>query len=38
MSTEALRRLVEAHVPVVGYELEGGRLSDAFLAMTGAAE
>jgi ABC-2 type transport system ATP-binding protein len=38
MSTEALRRLVEAHVPVVGYELEGGRLSDAFLAMTGASE
>jgi ABC-2 type transport system ATP-binding protein len=38
MSTEALRRLVEAHVPVVGYELEGGRLSDAFMAMTGAAE
>jgi ABC-2 type transport system ATP-binding protein len=38
MSTEALRRLVEAHVPVVGYELEGGRLSDAFLSMTGAAE
>jgi ABC-2 type transport system ATP-binding protein len=38
MSSEALRRLVEAHVPVVGYDLEGGRLSDAFLAMTGAAE
>jgi ABC-2 type transport system ATP-binding protein len=38
MSTEALRRLVEAHVPVVGYELEGGRLSDAFLSMTGAAK
>jgi ABC-2 type transport system ATP-binding protein len=38
MSTEALRQLVEAHVPVVGYELEGGRLSDAFLAMTGEAE
>jgi ABC-2 type transport system ATP-binding protein len=38
MSTEALRRLVDAHVPVVGYELEGGRLSDAFLAMTGASE
>jgi ABC-2 type transport system ATP-binding protein len=38
MSTEALRRLVDAHVAVVGYELEGGRLSDAFLAMTGASE
>jgi ABC-2 type transport system ATP-binding protein len=38
MSSEALRRLVQAHVPVVGYDLEGGRLSDAFLAMTGAAE
>jgi ABC-2 type transport system ATP-binding protein len=37
MSTEALRRLVDADVPVVGYELEGGRLSDAFLAMTGAS-
>jgi ABC-2 type transport system ATP-binding protein len=37
-STEALRRLVEAHVPVVGFELEGGRLSDVFMAMTGASE
>jgi ABC-2 type transport system ATP-binding protein len=34
MSAEALRRLLEAQVPVVGFELEGGRLSDAFLAMT----
>jgi ABC-2 type transport system ATP-binding protein len=34
MSAEALRVLLDAQVPVVGFELEGGRLSDAFLAMT----
>jgi ABC-2 type transport system ATP-binding protein len=37
MSAEALRRLLSAEVPVLGFELEGGRLSDAFLAMTESA-
>jgi ABC-2 type transport system ATP-binding protein len=37
MSAEALRRLLDARVPVLGFELEGGRLSDAFLALTEAA-
>ena len=31
---EALRALAEAGVPVLAFELEGARLSDAFLAMT----
>jgi ABC-2 type transport system ATP-binding protein len=31
---EALRALLDTGVPVLGLELEGGRLSDAFLAMT----
>jgi ABC-2 type transport system ATP-binding protein len=30
----ALRALLDAGIPVIGLELEGGRLSDAFLAMT----
>jgi ABC-2 type transport system ATP-binding protein len=30
----ALRALLDARIPVLGLELEGGRLSDAFLAMT----
>jgi ABC-2 type transport system ATP-binding protein len=30
----ALRRLLEAGVPVLGFTLEGGRLSDAFLTVT----
>jgi ABC-2 type transport system ATP-binding protein len=30
----ALRRLLDAGVPVLGFTLEGGRLSDAFLAIT----
>jgi ABC-2 type transport system ATP-binding protein len=34
---EALRAVVEAGIPVLAAELEGARLSDAFLAMTGAA-
>ena len=34
---EGLRALVEAGVPVRSFELEGARLSDAFLAMTEAA-
>ena len=34
---EPLRRLVDAGVDVRSYELEAARLSDAFLAMTGAA-
>jgi ABC-2 type transport system ATP-binding protein len=33
-SEESLRPLVEAGVPVLAFELEGARLSDAFLAMT----
>jgi len=33
---EALRVLVESGVGVLSFELEGARLSDAFLAMTGA--
>jgi ABC-2 type transport system ATP-binding protein len=33
---ESLRRLVEAGVVVLAFELEGARLSDAFLAMTEA--
>jgi ABC-2 type transport system ATP-binding protein len=31
---EALRALAEAGVPVLAFELQGARLSDAFLAMT----
>jgi ABC-2 type transport system ATP-binding protein len=31
---QALRRLLDARVPVLGFSLEGGRLSDAFLAVT----
>jgi hypothetical protein len=31
---EGLRALAEAGVPVLAFELEGARLSDAFLAMT----
>lgn len=31
---EAVRILLEANVPLVSFELEGARLSDAFLAMT----
>jgi ABC-2 type transport system ATP-binding protein len=34
---DALRALAEAGVPVLAFELEGARLSDAFLAMTGGA-
>ncbi len=34
---ELLRRLVEAGIDVRSYELEAARLSDAFLAVTGAA-
>lgn len=33
-----LAALVEANVPVLSFELEGGRLSDAFLALTGEGE
>ncbi len=33
----ALRPLLEASVPVLGFTLEGGRLSDAFLAVTEGA-
>jgi ABC-2 type transport system ATP-binding protein len=33
-SALALRRLLDARVPVLGFTLEGGRLSDAFLALT----
>jgi ABC-2 type transport system ATP-binding protein len=34
-SASALGRLLEAGVPILGFSLEGGRLSDAFLAVTG---
>jgi hypothetical protein len=30
----AFRRLLEADVPVLGFALKGGRLSDAFLTVT----
>ena len=30
----AIRALTDAEVPVISFELEGGRLSDAFLALT----
>jgi ABC-2 type transport system ATP-binding protein len=33
-TAEALRLLLDAGVPVLGFKLEGGRLSDAFLEMT----
>ena len=33
----ALRALLDAGIPIASFELEGARLSDAFLAMTGAA-
>jgi ABC-2 type transport system ATP-binding protein len=32
---EALRALADAGIPILAFELEGARLSDAFLAMTG---
>jgi ABC-2 type transport system ATP-binding protein len=32
-ANEALRALTEAGVPVLAFELQGARLSDAFLAM-----
>jgi ABC-2 type transport system ATP-binding protein len=32
---EAVRSLVDADVPIISFELEGARLSDAFLAITG---
>jgi ABC-2 type transport system ATP-binding protein len=32
---DALGRLLAAGVPVLGLTLEGGRLSDAFLSLTG---
>jgi ABC-2 type transport system ATP-binding protein len=35
---DALSRLLASGIPVVGFTLEGGRLSDAFLAVTGAAD
>jgi ABC-2 type transport system ATP-binding protein len=34
---EALRALIDARVPLLTFELEGARLSDAFLAMTESA-
>ena len=36
-SADALRCLLDAAVPVLGFSLEGGRLSDAFLAVTEGA-
>src|SRR5262249_10033316 len=35
---EAVRSLVDADVPIIAFELEGARLSDAFLAITGRGE
>jgi ABC-2 type transport system ATP-binding protein len=34
---DALRALVDAQVPILAFELEGARLSDAFLSMTESA-
>jgi ABC-2 type transport system ATP-binding protein len=34
LARDALRALIDAEVPVLSFELEGARLSDAFLAMT----
>ena len=34
LARDALRALLDAQVPVLSFELEGARLSDAFLAMT----
>jgi ABC-2 type transport system ATP-binding protein len=34
-AASALKALLEAGVPVLGFTIEGGRLSDAFLALTG---
>jgi ABC-2 type transport system ATP-binding protein len=33
-ASDAMRALVDAGVPVLAFELEGARLSDAFLSMT----
>ncbi|MGH3384248.1 MAG: ABC transporter ATP-binding protein [Nocardioidaceae bacterium] len=38
VAAAALGRLLEAGVPVLGFSLEGGRLSDAFLAVTKGAD
>jgi ABC-2 type transport system ATP-binding protein len=37
LARDALRALIDAEVPVLSFELEGARLSDAFLAMTEAS-
>jgi ABC-2 type transport system ATP-binding protein len=34
---DAIRVLMDAHIPLLAFELEGARLSDAFLSMTEAA-
>jgi ABC-2 type transport system ATP-binding protein len=34
VGSRILQRLLDARVGVLGFELEGGRLSDAFLALT----
>ena len=36
LMNEGLRAVIDASVPVLSFELEGARLSDAFLAMTEA--
>ena len=36
--TQSLEALVEAQIPVLSFEIEGTRLSDAFLAMTGGTQ
>lgn len=38
VSAPALGCLLTAGIPVLGFRLEGGRLSDAFLALTGASD
>jgi ABC-2 type transport system ATP-binding protein len=37
LMSDGLRTLLEANIPLLSFELEGARLSDAFLAMTGTA-
>lgn len=34
--SDGLRALLEAEIPLLSFELDGARLSDAFLAMTEA--
>jgi ABC-2 type transport system ATP-binding protein len=38
VANAAIRALLDAGVPILAFELEGGRLSDAFLYLTGGTE